>query len=275
MNSMKRVGEQMLGGEQEENPHGGSAEGRREWGMPDMEVLPGPAAEEARGGGHQRVEVPLGFADGQSIGGAVYQWRGAGSAVGQGGAGSAVAYQSGAGGVVYQSGAGGAVGQGAVGSAVGWSGAGSAVVKSGAGSAADQSGAGGAACQSGVGLEQRKWSSVPDWRSPGADTSSLGRGDGAAGSDVQLQGMEPGHAGARVKSQNFETSSQKSVSFEIAEKMHKVWTFQSGEGETPSEKTPSHVSVDLLENIPVETKTNLSGYLGGELKQIRTSVQIC
>ena len=126
-----------------------------------------------------------------------------------------------------------------------------------------------------MGLEQRKWSSVPDWRSPGADTSSLGRGDGAAGSDVQLQGMEPGHAGARVKSQNFETSSQKSVSFEIAEKMHKVWTFQPGEGETPSEKTPSHVSVDLLENIPVETKTNLSGYLGGELKQIRTSVQIC
>ena len=234
--------------------------------MPDMEVLPGPAAEEARGGGHQRVEVPLGFADGQSIGGAVYQQSGAGSAVGQGATGSAVG-QGGAGSAaVYQSGAGSAVGQGAAGSAVGWSGAGSAV---------DQSGAGGAVGQSGVGLEQRKWSSVPDWKSPGADTSSLGRGDGAAGSDVQLQGMEPGHAGARVKSQNFETSSQKSVSFEIAEKMHKVWTFQSGEGETPSEKTPSHVSVDLLENIPVKTKTNLSGYLGGELKQIRTSVQIC
>ena len=102
MNSMKRVGEQMLGGEQEENPHGGSAEGRREWGMPDMEVLPGPAAEEARGGGHQRVEVPLGFADGQSIGGAVYQWSGAGGAVGQGAVGSAVGW-SGAGSVADQS----------------------------------------------------------------------------------------------------------------------------------------------------------------------------
>ena len=91
-----------------------------------------------------------------------------------------------------------------------------------------------------------------------------GPGQGAAvgsGADVRLQGSEPGreHAQAHGKNlQNFETGSQKSVSFEIAEKMQQVWTFSPGESETPSERTPTGVSVDLLEKIPEDTQSKVS-----------------
>jgi hypothetical protein len=48
------------------------------------------------------------------------------------------------------------------------------------------------------------------------------------------------------------------VSFEIAEKMQQVWTFSPGESETPSERTPTCVSVDLLEKIPEDTQSKVS-----------------
>ncbi len=82
-----------------------------------------------------------------------------------------------------------------------------------------------------------------------------------SGAEVRLQGSEPGreHAQAHGKNlKNFETGSQKSESFEIAEKIQQVWTISPGESETPSERTPTYVSVDLLEKIPEDTQSKVS-----------------
>ncbi len=40
--------------------------------------------------------------------------------------------------------------------------------------------------------------------------------------------------------------------------MQQVWTFSPGESETPSERTPKCVSIDLLEKIPEDTQSKVS-----------------